>query len=56
MHDLFQPGVLKVKKNLEWKMNEIFETNIEVAVNVLADINEFLSSLYNYKLANQNNI
>ena len=31
--DIFQFGVLKVKKNLEWKMNEIFEKNTEVAVN-----------------------
>ena len=31
LHDIFQFGVLKVKKNLEWRMNEIFEKNTEAA-------------------------
>ena len=33
LRGIFQLGVLKVKKNLEWKMNEIFEKHAEVAVN-----------------------
>ena len=42
---------------LEWGRNETSKANVESIVNsLLAYINKFHSSLFDYKLANQNNI
>ena len=30
LHGFFQPGALKTKATLDWRMNERLETNVEV--------------------------